>query len=278
MATARFRIGTAATNTAGTSWSWRGYDTAADVAAASYVKLQLESNTGVGSVSYSVFSADSTTLAAGLPTVTTVQATKTATFRAATATSRTYLVRCSINSGQTALGDSVSDYTKELAVHRLDSNGLRVVAVGETDQAHRTYGYEPKINAAIRNLAGSSYQTYVASSSGETLASFCSATVATQAASWFTARVIAVTPAGSLQDDGHYEIVTYNAAGSAAVNVKTVVTMNNDVPGFVTYAVSTANVVTLKLRQATGATGGQAVAWYCFVSSYSTTSFVPPSA
>jgi hypothetical protein len=155
MATARFKIGTAATNTAGTSWSWRAVDAPADIASGSYVKCALESTTGVGSVSYTIYSADSVSIAAGLPTVTTVQATKTATFQAGTGAARTYLVKCQINSGQASRGDNVTDYEKRLAAHILTVSGRRLFAVGEIDEASRSYGYEPKLNALANATAAS---------------------------------------------------------------------------------------------------------------------------
>lgn len=155
MANARFRLGTAATNSAGTVWSWRAYDTAADIVSGSYVKVDLENTSGVRTLSVSIPSADPETLSAGVPTVTTVQASKTATFRAGTGGARTYLVRAVINDGRDLNNDIVSAYTKSLAVHIKTQDGYRLIAVGETDEADRTSGYTPKLNASIRgNGAG----------------------------------------------------------------------------------------------------------------------------
>lgn len=150
MATARFRIGTATTNSASTTWSWRAYDTPTDISSGSYVKVDLESTNGVRTLSVSIPSADEQTLSEGVPTVTTVQSSKTATFLAGTAAARTYLVRAVINNGLDLNNDSVSDYTKTLAVHIKTAESKRLIAVGETDDADRTYGYTPKLNAVIR--------------------------------------------------------------------------------------------------------------------------------
>lgn len=280
MASARFRLGTAATNSAGTSWSWRAYDTAVDVAAASYVKCELESTTGVGSVSYTITSADSTTLAAGKPTITTVQATKTATFRAATGVARCYLVRCQINSGQVANGDTASDYTKQVAVHRLASNGLRVLAVGETDEAHRTYGYEPKVNAVIRSVvaSGSNYMAYTvatANASGDDPATFATVTTVTATVRRLAIRVEAINNGGTMLDHGSFDVSIANRTGSAAVTVHTILAMNNDLPGIVSYA-STVGTTRLVIRSS-GASAGRAVQWYCMISSYASALAEPPS-
>jgi len=154
MASATFRLGTAATNSAGTVWSWRDYDTAIDADALSYVKVALESTTGVQSVVFSISSADNYTLSAGTtPSVATVQSSKTATFRVSSSAARTYLIRAVVNSGLDQNGDAVAEYDKSLAVHRLTAAGLRLVAVGERDEADRVYGYTPKLNAMIVAIA-----------------------------------------------------------------------------------------------------------------------------
>ena len=154
MASARFRIGTATTNSAGTTWSWRAYDTAADVSSGSYVKVELESTNGVRTLTVSLPTADEQTLSAGVPTVTTVQSSKTATFQAGTGSARTYVIRAVINSTRDLNGDIVSGYTKELAAHIKTAGGRRLLAVGESDQADRTYGWVPKVNSAIKVTAG----------------------------------------------------------------------------------------------------------------------------
>lgn len=154
MASARFRIGTATTNSAGTVWSWRAYDAAADIASGSYVKVDLETTNGVRKLACTIPSADDVTLAGTLPTVTTVQASKTATFQSDTGAARTYVVRAQINDGIDLNGDTVSGYTKQLAVHIKTGSGRRLIAVGERDEADRTNGYTPKLNAAIKTTAG----------------------------------------------------------------------------------------------------------------------------
>lgn len=158
MASATFRLGTAATNSAGTSWSWRAYDTAIDAVAASYVKLELQSTTGVRSIAVTIPSADETTMASSaIPTVTVNQNAKTAAFRCSTSAGRTYIVRAVINSGLDLRGVSVADYTKEIAVHRLTNVATRLLAVGETDQYSRTYGHTGKLNNTIRAAGNSGF-------------------------------------------------------------------------------------------------------------------------
>lgn len=155
MASARFRIGTAATNSAGTSWSWRSYDAAADVLPGSYCKVALESN-DVSTIQVTIPATDELTTAA---TVTTNQSAKTATFQVASTSSHTYLVRTVVNGGVDANGDTVSDYTKQLAVHVLTDGGLRLLAMGERDEADRTWGHLGKVNSVIRSATGVS-ETY----------------------------------------------------------------------------------------------------------------------
>ena len=153
MTSARFRLGTAATNSAGTSWSWRSYDTYADVSADSYVKVELESKTGVSSIDVTIDSADEATLSAGTPTVTINQSTKTATFQVASTANHTYIVRTVVNSGVDQNGDSVDDYDKRLAVHIPTASGYRLFAVGEKDEYSRSYGHTGKLNDVIRNAS-----------------------------------------------------------------------------------------------------------------------------
>lgn len=167
MASALFKIGTATTNSAGTTWSYRTAGVQADIQPGSYVKLALDSTTGVGSVNYTIFGADPSTSDAGLPTVTVVQASKTATFLGASTLGHTYLVKCQINSGQPNAGESADDYEKRLAVHIKTAQGNRLIADGETDEYNATHGYTSKLNSYMVAGGGgvSTYATMVTSGS-----------------------------------------------------------------------------------------------------------------
>lgn len=153
-ASARFRLGYSNASTG--PWTWAAYDTSIDVTAGQYVKVQLESTTGVNSFTASVFSADPTEYAAGgLPTVTVDNATKTAVFRtrAAATNGATYLVKATVNGGLITTSDrqriATANYEKSLAVHILTPAGNRLIAVAETTESDRTYGFLPKLNTVI---------------------------------------------------------------------------------------------------------------------------------
>lgn len=153
-ASARFRLGYGASSTG--PWTWAAYDTSIDVTAGQYVKVQLESTSGVNSFSCSVFSADPTEYAArGLPTVTIDAAAKTAVFQTPVAATNgfTYLVKCTINGGIVTSSEryriATADYEKSLAVHAVTPAGMRLVAIGETSESSRTSGWLSKINTAI---------------------------------------------------------------------------------------------------------------------------------
>lgn len=135
MASAKFRIATATINSAGTTWYWRSVDTPTSVNPGSYVKTLLESRAGVSTIAYTIKGADVTSVDEGLPTVTTVTASKTATFRAGRQ-GRTYLIECLVN-GSTS---------KRLAVHVRSGNGAELFGYGEVDEADRTHGHTGKLN------------------------------------------------------------------------------------------------------------------------------------
>lgn len=147
MASARFRLGKSSVGVSG-PWTWGSYDAAIDCTASQYVKIELESTAGVSSIAVTIPTADDVTLAGALPTVTTDQATKTATFQLP-ATASTHIVKVLINGGVDANGTVQSAYSSQLAVHILNSASLRLMAVGEIDEASRSYGYTPKLNAAL---------------------------------------------------------------------------------------------------------------------------------
>jgi len=222
MASARFRIGTAATNSAGTSWSWRSYDAPADVQAGSYCKVSLESN-DVSTIQVTIPSTDELSTA---PTVTTNQSAKTATFRATATTGHTYLVRVVVNSGVDSNGDDVADYTKQLGVHVLTSGGKRLLAIGERDEADRTWGYLPKLNQSIRDVAT---QTWGVSATNDVATS--ASIVVTPG---YAARVIATVVVSLTSGSGVYSYTAaanqwaasagsvhlrYRATGTTSVNV-----------------------------------------------------------
>lgn len=142
MASARFRLGHGASSSG--PWTYGGYDAAIDAAASKYIVADLETTAGVDQISVTVQSADETSMAAGLPEVTINQVTKQGVFQVDATTGHTYLVRFTVNAGT-----SSATY-KELAVHVLCDNGLRLLALGETDQADRIYGWTAKINAIAR--------------------------------------------------------------------------------------------------------------------------------
>ena len=168
MTAATFRLGTATTNSAGTVWSWRGYDSAATVASGSYVKCELQSSSGVKTARYTISTADDHTMSAGTPTVTL--SGKAATFQAAS-TAATYIVQARVNGGIDANAVSQSTYTSKLAVHVLTADGYKLIAVGETDENHRTYGHTEKVNSVVKILGVGS------NISGDATGTFSSATV-----------------------------------------------------------------------------------------------------
>lgn len=153
MPSAIFRLGKS-TSLSG-PWTWGAYDAAITADASDYIKAELQSTAGVDVIGVTLPSADPTTLAAGVPTVTTDQATKTATFRLAAALGRSINVKVQINRGIDANAQTIAGYTKSLQVNVLTDTGVAVIAVGESDEYSREYGYTQKINAAIE-LAGSS--------------------------------------------------------------------------------------------------------------------------
>lgn len=141
MTSARFRLGHG--DTASGPWTYGAYDAAIDAAASKYIIADLESTAGVEQISVTIPSADEATMAA-LPTVTVNQVTKQATFQVDRTTGHTYIVRFTINAGT-----SSATY-KELCVHVACDNGLKLLALGETDQADRVYGWIGKVNAIAR--------------------------------------------------------------------------------------------------------------------------------
>lgn len=140
---ARFRIGTAALLVG--PYTYSSYDTAVTTTAGKFIKVELESTSGVNSIAVSISSADDLTLiAAAKPTVTVDTPTKTATFQLPSDTLRSYTVSV------TAYGSNGASDNKELNVEVAGAGGQHALALGETDQYHRTYGWLQKVNSAIR--------------------------------------------------------------------------------------------------------------------------------
>jgi len=122
--------------------NWGAYDEAIDVPASYFVKVELQSAVDVNSINVEILSADPDQIAAGLPTPTVDQVTKTATFQMP-AVGSCYLVTTTIDYGTS------STQTSSLAAHVLNAASRRLIAVGETDEADRTNYWVPKINEAI---------------------------------------------------------------------------------------------------------------------------------
>lgn len=152
MASATFRLGKSSL-LAG-PYTYGSYDAAIDSTKDYYVKVELQSTAGVNSIAVTLPTADPVTIAAGLPAVTVDQATKTATFRLPNVDGVSINVRVVINGGVDSSGTSQAAYTKELQVNVLTLEGMRLMAVGETDQYSRSYGHTSKLNDALNGLTG----------------------------------------------------------------------------------------------------------------------------
>jgi hypothetical protein len=150
-------------------------------------------------------------MSAGVPTVTTVQASKTATFRAGTGAARTYIIRAVINDGIDQNGDTVTDYTKQLAAHIKTGSNRRLIAVGETDDAHRTYGYTSKLNAAIKTTGGA------LGSSGVTAGTYTNPTLVISSTGVITSA--ATGAAVALPTGAVNQILQYSTAWAASNNL-----------------------------------------------------------
>lgn len=152
MASATFRLGYS--STASGTYTFGGYDESITVSGGQYVKAELQSDEDVRSVSYSIVAADEVTWAAGLPTVSTITADKTATFQTATGSTvgHCYTVRCSVNGGRDLNGDIDTASTKQLNVDVLTPQGYYLLSVGESNEHDRTYGHTAKLNDIVRGL------------------------------------------------------------------------------------------------------------------------------
>jgi len=148
MASANFRIGYSSVSVTG-PWTWGSYGAAVDISAGDWVKIDLESAAGIGSINVAIPRADETVLAAGVPAVTIDQVTRTATFKSTTGP-LTYCVEVTGNPGTS------SETTVALAVHILTSAGMRLLAYDETTESDPDYKWLAKINDMLRT-GGSGY-------------------------------------------------------------------------------------------------------------------------
>jgi hypothetical protein len=159
MASARFRLGFGTSSTG--PWTWAAYDSALQVTAGDYVKVQLESTSSVNLFQCEVYSADPDEYdTAGLPTVTVDAASKTAVFqtRSAAANGFTFLVKVSINGGTITDSErsriATANYTKTGAAYALTVSGNRLIATAEKLEVDATHGWLPALNAVIKNGGG----------------------------------------------------------------------------------------------------------------------------
>lgn len=147
MASANFRIGYSIVGNTG-PWTWAAYGACVDVPASAWIKVELESTSGVATINATIPRADEVVMAAGVPTVTIDQVTRTAVFQMPA-----YASVCCIE--VTANPSSKSPVTAALAVHVLTSGSRRLLALDETAEQDPTYKWLSKINAIIRAGASS---------------------------------------------------------------------------------------------------------------------------
>lgn len=218
MTSANFRLGKANDNSAGTTWTWGAYDASITATAAQYIKMEPESTTGIASFTAAIVSADEVSWAAGLPTVSTITATKCATFQIPTGANvgHTYIVRYQVNSGIDSDGVTSATLTKKLAVHTLTPAGYKLFGVDETDENDRTYGHTGKLNDLVRDATAHSnvtpfYATATVAAGGQE--NMVTVAIAPSAATFIYARAVGVSTAG---EAGQY-IATYSCkrAGTA---------------------------------------------------------------
>jgi len=147
MASANFRIGYSIVGSTG-PWTWAAYGACVDVAASAWIKVELESTAGVATINATIPRADEVVMAAGVPTVTIDQVTRTAVFQMPA-----YASVCCIE--VTTNPSSTSSVVAALAVHVLTAGSRRLLALDETTEQHATYKWLSKINAIIRAGASS---------------------------------------------------------------------------------------------------------------------------
>lgn len=131
----------------------------ADAAALAYagsgsysIKAALDSTAGVGSVVWTITSADDAHIVS-LPTVTTNAGDKTCTF-SVPKTGGAWLLQCQINGGvNLATGKADPTLTRSLAIKVLNSAGQQEVAVGESNEAG-AYGWTKAVNDVARTGGG----------------------------------------------------------------------------------------------------------------------------
>jgi len=123
------------------------------VASGTYsMKAALDSTAGVGSVSWSITSADDAHVDS-LPTVTPNSGDKTCTF-SVPKDGGAWLLQCRVNGGvNQATGETDTSLVKALAVKVLNSAGQQEVAVGEVDEAG-AHGWTKAFNDVARAVGG----------------------------------------------------------------------------------------------------------------------------
>ena len=127
-------------------------------------KAKLTDPAGVASVDWSWASADDTTLAGSMPTLTPNFSDKTVSFSVPSAAA-TYLLKAVVNGGFNGQGKADPTYTKILAIKVKTSGGRQLLGVGETYEGDASYGWTPVINDLIKNAGtggGGSSGTIVA--------------------------------------------------------------------------------------------------------------------
>jgi hypothetical protein len=116
------------------------------------MKAALDSTAGVGSVTWSITSADDAHVDS-LLTVTPNSGDKTCTF-SVPKTGGAWLLQCRVNGGvNQATGETDTALVKALAVKVLNSAGQQEVAVGEVDEAG-THGWTKAFNDVARAVGG----------------------------------------------------------------------------------------------------------------------------
>lgn len=145
------------------------------------IKAALDSTTGVGSVTWTIHSADDEHIGS-LPTVTTA-VDKSCTF-SVPKQGGAWLLRCQVNSGLDREGTIDPELTKALAIKVLTEAGQQVIAIGETTEAG-AYGWVKAVNDAVRATGGASEGAMViyregGSAGGSTYVTFAEAVAAAQ--------------------------------------------------------------------------------------------------
>lgn len=151
MASATFRMGTGPATIG--PWSYGSYGACVDATAGQYVRVELQSTSGVNSIEIAVSSSDENWIAT-LPVVTIDQSTKTGYFRVPAAITlfegATFAVRVRINGGVDSSDSTTAAFESRLLVHVLTGTQSRLLSVGETTELSTSAGHISKLNDLIR--------------------------------------------------------------------------------------------------------------------------------